>query len=138
MDQLSSNNIVYTYNTSGSKDLIKDLEQQLKENIEKEDYKQAAIIASKIKELKNSKLISSKIAGKFSAKEAASKALGTGFADGVKHKDIEILNLESGKPIINLHSNAKQKLNNIQSSSISISNEDGFVITIVTFLVKNQ
>lgn len=90
-----------------------------------------------IKELKNSKQISSKIAGKFSAKEAASKALGTGFADGVKHKDIEILNLESGKPIINLHSNAKQKLNNIQSSSISISNEDGFVVTIVTFLVKN-
>jgi holo-[acyl-carrier protein] synthase len=91
-----------------------------------------------IKELKNSKLISSKIAGKFSAKEAASKALGTGFADGVKHKDIEILNLESGKPIINLYGKAKQKLNNIQSSSISISNEDGFVITIVTFLVKNQ
>jgi holo-[acyl-carrier protein] synthase len=91
-----------------------------------------------IKELKNSKLISSKIAGKFSAKEAASKALGTGFADGVKHKDIEILNLESGKPIINLHGKAKQKLNNIKSSSISISNEDGFVITIVTFLVKNQ
>jgi len=90
-----------------------------------------------IKELKNSKQISSKIAGKFSAKEAASKALGTGFADGVKHKDIEILNLESGKPIINLHANAKQKLNNIQSSSISISNEDGFVVTIVTFLVKN-
>ena len=90
-----------------------------------------------IKELKNSKQISSKIAGKFSAKEAASKALGTGFADGVKHKDIEILNLESGKPIINLHANAKQKLNHIQSSSISISNEDGFVVTIVTFLVKN-
>lgn len=90
-----------------------------------------------IKELKNSKQISSKIAGKFSAKEAASKALGTGFTDGVKHKDIEILNLESGKPIINLHAKAKQKLNNIESSSISISNEDGFVVTIVTFLVKN-
>lgn len=53
MDQLSSNNIIYTYNTSGHKDIIKDLEQQLKENIENEDYKQAAIIAAKIKELKN-------------------------------------------------------------------------------------
>ena len=90
-----------------------------------------------IKELKNSKQISSKIAGKFSAKEAASKALGTGFANGVKHKDIEILNLESGKPVINVYGKVKQKLNDIQSSSVSISNEGGFVVTIVTFLVKN-
>jgi len=53
MDQLSSNNIIYTYNTSGAKDLITDLESDLKASIEAEDYKQAAIIAAKIKELKN-------------------------------------------------------------------------------------
>jgi len=53
MDQLSSNNIVYTYNTTGTKDLITDLESDLKASIEAEDYKQAAIIAAKIKELKN-------------------------------------------------------------------------------------
>ena len=91
-----------------------------------------------IKEIKYSKQISSKIAGKFSAKEAASKALGTGFADGVKPKDIEILNSESGKPVINLYGKAKQNVNNIKSSSISISNEGGFVVSIVTFLVESQ
>ena len=53
MDQLSSNNIIYTYNTTGAKDLIADLELDLKASIEAEDYKQAAIIAAKIKELKN-------------------------------------------------------------------------------------
>ncbi len=53
MDQLSSNNIVYTYNTTGAKDLITDLESDLKASIEAEDYEQAAIIAAKIKELKN-------------------------------------------------------------------------------------
>ncbi len=53
MDQLSSNNIIYTYNTTSSKDIIKDLESDLKDSIEAEDYKQAAIIAAKIKELKN-------------------------------------------------------------------------------------
>jgi len=53
MDQLSSNNIIYTYNTTSSKDIIKDLESDLKASIEAEDYKQAAIIAAKIKELKN-------------------------------------------------------------------------------------
>ena len=103
----------------------------------RERFLKRILTDKEIKDLKNSNQISSKIAGKFSAKEAASKALGTGFAYGVKYKDIEILSLESGKPVINLYGEAKQKINNIQSSSISISNEDGFVITIVTFLVKN-
>ena len=61
-------------------------------------------------EVKNTKQIWRKIAGKFSAKEAVSKALGTGFADGVNIKDIEILNLESGRPIVNLYGKAKNKI----------------------------
>ena len=76
-------------------------------------------------EVKNTKQIWRKIAGKFSAKEAVSKALGTGFADGVNIKDIEILNLESGRPIVNLYGKAKNKINHIRSSSISMSNEGG-------------
>ena len=87
-------------------------------------------------EVKNTKQIWRKIAGKFSAKEAVSKALGTGFADGVNIKDIEILNLENGRPIVNLYGKAKNKINHIRSSSVSMSNEGGFVITIATFLVK--
>ncbi len=41
-----------------------------------------------------------RIAALFAAKEAAVKALGTGFADGVHFKCIEILHAENGKPII--------------------------------------
>ena len=73
----------------------------------------------------------------FSAKEATSKAIGTGFSGGVKFKDIEILNKENGKPFVTLHGKASQRLNDILSSSISISDEDGLVITIVTFIVKS-
>ena len=90
-----------------------------------------------IKQIRSHKQIYNKIASKFSAKEAASKALGTGFANGVKIKDIEILNLESGKPTINLYGKAKKKIKNIRSSSVSISDEDGFVVSIVTFIVEN-
>ena len=90
-----------------------------------------------ISQIKEEKKINDKIASKFSAKEAASKALGTGFADGITPKDIEILNLESGKPIINLYGEAKKKIKNIKSSSVSISDEDGFIVAIVTFLVGN-
>ena len=79
-----------------------------------------------------------KLASKFSAKEAASKAIGTGFSDGVRFKDIEVLNLRNGKPSINLYGMAKKKVKNIISSSVSISDDDNFVIAIVTFLVKSK
>jgi holo-[acyl-carrier protein] synthase len=41
-------------------------------------------------------------AARFAAKEAAFKALGTGWAAGVKWKDIEIERLQSGKPELHL------------------------------------
>ena len=56
----------------------------------------------------------------------------------MKIKDIEILNLESGKPEINLYGKAKKKIKNIQSSSVSISDEDGFVVSVATFLVEDK
>lgn len=46
------------------------------------------------------------LAGRFSAKEAYSKALGTGIGK-VGFKDIEILNNNSGQPYINLNSQYK-------------------------------
>ena len=39
-------------------------------------------------------------AARWSAKEAILKALGTGYANGVKWRDLEIRNLLSGKPIV--------------------------------------
>ena len=91
-----------------------------------------------IKQIKKNQKIHYRIAGKFSAKEAVVKAMGTGFSDGIKIKDIEILNLENGKPILNLYGNAKKKIGNIHSSSLSISNDGGFVVSIVTFLIKQK
>ena len=90
-----------------------------------------------IKQIKKNQQIYYKIAGKFSAKEAVVKAIGTGFSEGIKIKDIEILNLDNGKPILNLRGKAKKIIGNIQSSSISISNDGGFVISVATFLIKN-
>ncbi len=40
------------------------------------------------------------VAGRFAAKEAVVKALGTGFADGVHWKSFEILNDERGRPFV--------------------------------------
>ena len=46
-------------------------------------------------------------AKRFAAKEAFSKALGTGFRNGLRFQDIEILNDEYGKPKILLYRGAK-------------------------------
>jgi holo-[acyl-carrier protein] synthase len=40
------------------------------------------------------------IAGRFAAKEAVVKALGTGFSGGVHWKSFEILNNEQGRPYV--------------------------------------
>lgn len=46
------------------------------------------------------------LAKRFAAKEACAKALGTGLNQGVYFKDIEVINLPSGQPAIQLHGRA--------------------------------
>lgn len=48
-------------------------------------------------------------AARFAAKEAVSKALGTGFADGVGWADIEVVRAENGQPTIALHRGAETR-----------------------------
>ena len=72
------------------------------------------------------------IAGNFAAKEALSKALGTGFR-GYSLKDIEILRDQLGKPIVNISKKAREKtggraLNINVSISHNKSNAIAFVI----------
>lgn len=87
---------------------------------------------NQIQEIKINK--TDKIASKFSVKEAVAKALGTGIAEGISLKDIEVLNLQNGKPTIILHRKARKVLKDIISFDVSISHDNGFVISIVTFL----
>ena len=51
-------------------------------------------------------------AGRFSAKEAIAKALGTGFGTHLSWHDIEILNDEQGKPIVYLSDAVKKRYGN--------------------------
>jgi holo-[acyl-carrier protein] synthase len=46
------------------------------------------------------------LAGQFAAKEAVTKALGTGFGDGVAFRDVEIGRTEEGAPFVQLHGGA--------------------------------
>jgi holo-[acyl-carrier protein] synthase len=49
------------------------------------------------------------LAGRFAAKEAVMKALGTGWREGVEFRGIEILNEPSGKPYVVLHGTTAEK-----------------------------
>jgi len=60
-------------------------------------------------------------AARFAAKEAVSKAFGTGIGRGVSLKDIEVLNDEYGKPYVVLAGRAKELFNEINAIEISLS-----------------
>lgn len=61
---------------------------------------------NEIEYLKSRNLRPEFVAGRFAAKEAVSKALGTGFS-GFEFKDIEIDRTAAGKPIVVLKGKAK-------------------------------
>lgn len=64
-------------------------------------------------------------AGRFAAKEAAAKALGTGFSDGITWLDIEVSNDEKGKPHLILSPKLLSQFENPRLS-ISISHCDEY------------
>ncbi|MFH1726912.1 MAG: holo-ACP synthase [Pseudomonadota bacterium] len=62
-------------------------------------------------------------AGRFAAKEAFFKALGTGLRDGLTWKDVELTNDELGKPSLCFSGRAKEiiKEKNIKNAQVSLS-----------------
>ncbi|MGD8112102.1 holo-ACP synthase [Vibrio sp. TRT 21S02] len=75
------------------------------------------------------------LAKRFAAKEAASKALGTGIAHGVSFHDFIISNDEHGKPLLTLSGKALELSQQMQISSIhlSISDERRYAVATVIF-----
>lgn len=68
-------------------------------------------------------------AGLWAAKEAVSKALGTGFV-GFSMRDIEILHDENGKPYVELHEGAQKRFEELcgKQLHVSISHESDTAI----------
>ena len=56
------------------------------------------------------KIVASSYAKRFAAKEACAKALGTGMNGGVFWRDMEVANLPSGAPTMQLHEGALARL----------------------------
>ena len=79
-------------------------------------------------------------AKRFAAKEAFSKALGTGISNGINFNEIIVLNNKSGKPYINLKGETKKKIIKMFKQkktkiSLSLSDERDYAVAFVTISV---
>ncbi len=61
------------------------------------------------------------IAGRFAAKEAISKAFGTGICSRLGWQDLEVCHRESGQPYVVLHDAAKQLLETLGAEVVHLS-----------------
>tara|TARA_B000000565_G_scaffold220544_1_gene175046 strand:+ start:225 stop:611 length:387 start_codon:yes stop_codon:yes gene_type:complete len=120
-------------------DLVKN--QRIKQSIKKKGFIEK--IFSK-KEIGYSQKTSNKVnffAKRFAAKEAFSKALGTGFKGGISFKKIEILNDKMGKPYYYNSNNIKRIIYNrfkIRSYDLflSISDETDYSVAFTVIQKK--
>ena len=102
----------------------------INKNFRKKIFSQSEI---KTVESKANKVAS--YAKKFAAKEALSKALGTGLSGGISFKDISINNDKKGKPYITLVGKTKSTVRQIIKKKykifISISDEQKYALAMV-------
>lgn len=60
-------------------------------------------------------------AARFAAKEAGMKALGTGWRGGLGWRDLEVINLPSGRPTLTFHGKAAEIAQKLAVRNISLS-----------------
>ena len=75
-------------------------------------------------------------AKRFAAKEAFSKAFGTGISNGINLNEIVVTNEKSGKPLIKLQGNTLKiiikKLKKKPKIALSLSDEKNYAVAFVT------
>ena len=62
-----------------------------------------------------------RFAGRFAAKEAAMKALGTGWSRGVRWVDVEVVRQRGGRPTVKLHGEAGKIADALGVKNIALS-----------------
>src|SRR5438876_7631400 len=75
------------------------------------------------KEVQQCRGKATRLAGRFAAKEAISKALGTGL-HGVAWREMEVVQLRSGRPTVTLRGNAKRRAEFLGLSAFDVSIAD--------------
>jgi holo-[acyl-carrier protein] synthase len=74
-------------------------------------------------------------AARIAAKEAAAKALGTGFTGGVHWKNFEVCSASNGKPTLRIHGRAAQIASQmgIRNAHLTMTHDAGVAVAFVIF-----
>ena len=67
------------------------------------------------------KLATQHFAGRWAAKEAILKAIGTGWRRGISWRDIEVRNEPGGKPVVALRGGARDVIENLSIGQVLVS-----------------
>ena len=110
---------------------ISRIEKILKKN--KIEFKKKIFTKKEISYCDSKKYSTPYYAKRFAAKEAFVKALGTGFSNGLLHKDVEIINNKKGKPTIKMSLRSKKIINKIfknkkYSTHLSLSDDKPWAV----------
>ena len=75
-------------------------------------------------------------AGRFAAKEATLKALGTGLSNGIAWRDVELVSGEAQPPRIALHRRAEEiaRMRGVTGSHVTISHDGGVAVAVVILM----
>ena len=112
---------------------------RLRKSLKKKPFLSRIFSDEEIIKCKRTKNNSNCFAKRFAAKEAFSKALGTGISKGINFNEIVILNEKSGKPYIKLINITKKiverKIKKKYKISLSIADEKDYAVAFVTISI---
>jgi holo-[acyl-carrier protein] synthase len=101
-----------------------------------ERFLQRVYTAREIAYCKGKKRFAESLAGRFAAKEAGAKALGTGIGRGVGWRDLEVVREPSGRPVLRLHARAAEIADGLGVATISLSLTHGKEIALAVVVME--
>jgi len=108
---------------------------RIKKALKNKNFKKRIFSPKEIKAVKNKFNKTASFAKRFAAKEAFSKALGTGISEGLSFKDISINNDKKGRPYITLLGKSKsivqRTIKKRYKTFLTISDENKYALAMV-------
>ena len=108
---------------------------RIKKALKKKNFKKRIFSTNEIRAVENKFNQIASFAKRFAAKEAFSKALGTGISEGLSFKDISINNDKKGKPYITLLGKSKsivqRTIKKRYKTFLTVSDEQKYALAIV-------
>ena len=113
---------------------------RIKKSLKNKDFIDRLFSKNEVKKCNNQINKANCYAKRFAAKEAFSKAIGTGISKGINFNEIIVNNIKSGKPHIKLLGNTKKVVNKILNKKkfnifLSLSDDKPFAVATVVISI---